>query len=345
MSRDEIGRSVPVHVVTGFLGSGKTTFLAKRLRGANLEGTAVLINEFGEIPLDHALVRPIDEQTVVLGNGCVCCGVRGELKSALLALLRLRDEKAVGPLHRIVVETSGLAVPAPILATLRLDPVLRHQVRPGSTTAIVDAVHMETHRTSQPEWSQQVAAADLVVLSKGDLVDRPRREQSVSLVHALNPMARIMMAGDVDRAEQDGSLSWPVSLPDTPGVEPDLAPGANSDRDVAILSDTHHRHDIGSVGIHTDLPVDWARFGTWLSLMLHAYGERILRTKCLIAVEGMEGPVFLQGVQHVVHEPVHLPSWPDDDRRSRIVMIARDMDPAAIRASFEACVLNVLPHS
>lgn len=309
-------------VVTGFLGSGKTTLLASVLEAPGMESTAVIVNEFGSVGLDHHLLRRADEATLLLENGCVCCATRGDLVEALLALLDEEASGDVAPLRRVVVETSGLADPAPILYTVYTHPVLQHHYAVDRVVCTVDAVNGPLHLDRNAESTRQVAAADALVVTKTDLTDEPTARALAGRLRRLNPSARVFDApfGEVDPGELFGAgtakndLASLEAPPETYG---------------------HAESRTSSTAVTFGGPVDWAGFGIWLSMLLHARGEEVLRVKGFLDVGG-PGPVVLDGVQHVMHPPRHLDAWPDEDRRSRIVFIARGIRSEELLASLEA---------
>lgn len=305
--------------MTGFLGSGKTTLLARVLSDPSMRNTAVIVNEFGEVGLDHHLLRRAGEKTVLLGSGCVCCSRREDLVETLLELLDLEERGEIPNLDRIVVETTGLADPAPILHTVFTDPVLRHHFVVDLVLVTVDAVNGETQFVHAPESEKQVAAADKIVLTKTDIADPEAARTIAARLQALNPSASILEAAlrEVDPAELfRPQRAW---TPERVGENEPGAPGAGT----------------FSVSLTFDGPVDWVGFGIWLSMLLHARGEKILRVKGLLDV-GEPGPVVLNGVQHTIHPPDHLAAWPDDNHRSRIIFIARSIPPENILASLDA---------
>ena len=315
---------LPVTVVTGFLGSGKTTLLSRVLSDPSMSDTAVLVNEFGKVGLDHHLLRRADEKTVLLGAGCVCCTTRDDLVEALLALL---DEEARGeipPLKGVVVETTGLADPAPILYTVFSHPVLQHHYRVDRVVCTVDALNGALHLDRNPESTKQIASADVVVLTKTDVSEAAPVEVLRGRVRGINPSARVLDAplGAVDPDELFGDAGAVQS------ASGPRAPSSLGSGDGRHVSDTH------STSLTFDGPVDWTAFGTWFSMLLHARGEDVLRVKGLLSV-GEPGPVLLNGVQHVIHPPDHLEEWPDADHQSRIVFITRGIRAEEIVSSLE----------
>ena len=304
-------RRTPVVVVTGFLGSGKTTLLSALLRDPALGETAVIVNELGEVAIDHHLLRRVDERTVVLSSGCVCCSLRGDLADELRDLLDRRARGEVPPFRRVAVETTGLADPAPVVATLVSEPMLRHHVRLGGVVATVDAVTGERTLGRHGESVRQVAAADRIVVTKADLADPGAL---LERLRALNPAADLIVASfGVVAARR---LLRPVAA-----VPRRLEPGP------AAHEDGVHAHVLCF-----DEPLDWGGFAVWLTMLLQARGEDVLRVKGLLDTGG-SGPVVLDAVQHVVHPPRHLDAWPDGDRRSRLVVIARGVDGAELESS------------
>jgi G3E family GTPase len=288
----------PVVLLTGYLGSGKTTLLSRLIGHPDMGETAVIVNELGEVAIDHHLLRRVDERTVVLGNGCVCCTLRGDLADELRDLLSRRDRGKIPAFGRVVVETTGVADPAPILYTLLGDQVVKHHFELERVVTTVDA----QHGLRGEESVKQAAAADRLVVTKTDLADPAAVEREL---RRLNPSAEVLEAvlGDVSPDELFGG-------------------GERDPRDL-VFEDAHaHAGDVRAVSLTFDEPLDWTAFGIWLTMLLQARGHDVLRVKGLLNV-GAEGPLVINGVQHVVHPPEHLPAWPDDDHRSRIVFIGR----------------------
>jgi G3E family GTPase len=296
----------PVTLLTGFLGSGKTTLLVRLLSHPEMGETAVIVNELGEVAIDHHLLRRVDERTVVLGNGCVCCSLRGDLADELRDLLGRRERGEVPPFRRVVVETTGVADPAPIVYTLLSEPVVRHHFELERVITTVDAVQ----GLRAPESVAQAAAADRLVMTKTDLAPAGRLNVRLS---ALNPTAKIVEASFGE-------------------LEPDvLFAGERHLHAVPPSDGGHPEHDgVRAHSLVFEEQLDWTAFGVWLTMLLAARGSDVLR------VVGAPGPLLLNGVQHVVHPPEHLPAWPDDDHRSRIVFIGRGFTAVDLQGSLRA---------
>jgi G3E family GTPase len=311
---------IPVVLVTGFLGSGKTTLIAALLAHPDMGETAVLVNELGEVAIDHHLVRQVDERTVVLASGCVCCTLRGDLQDELRDLLARRDRGELAPFARVVVETTGLADPAPVLATLLNEPQLRHHYAVEAVVATVDAVNGAATLDRHPESVKQAAVADTLLVTKADAAAPGDVAALEARLRALNPLAAVRR------------VSFGAIAPDELRAGRGRSPGAGGEP-------SPHRHshagDVRSFALVLDEPLDWDAFAVWLTMLLHSRGLDVLRVKGLLDVGG-PGPVVLDGVQHVVHRPRHLGAWPDGDRRTRIVFITRGLERDAVLASLEA---------
>ncbi len=302
----------PVNLITGFLGSGKTTLLQRLLADPALGDTAVLVNEFGEVGLDHHLLGRIDETMVLLPSGCLCCTIRGELATAIKDLHSKRERGEVPAFRRLVVESSGLADPFPILSTVQADPVLRHHFRLGSVVTTVDAVN----GIGRPESVKQVAVADRLVLTKTDLV-----ADSAGLIGELrqiNPDAPLWTAAERPTAADlfDDALRSPL-------------------RAVPAAPDRPHG-SVQAFALAFEGALDWTMFGVWLTMLLNRHGAWVLRVKGILNVAGSATPVAVHGVQHLVHPPVHMAGWPDADRRSHLVFIVDGLDRTAIERSLRA---------
>ncbi len=344
---------VQVSLLTGFLGSGKTTLLNKLVKHPDMVETAVLINEFGEIGLDHQLVERIDENTVLLNAGCLCCTIQGDLVNALSDLFIKRVKEEVPYFRRVLIETTGLADPAPIIHTLMTAPVVSNRFALDGIITTVDAVNAENELNRHEESVKQVAVADRIVITKSDLVDAEDLKKLEDRISTLNPGAPQGKAvmGEID----------PVRLFDTGLYDPKTK---SIDvqrwlRDEAYLKDNGHDHDHGpnhghdhdhhhhnDVNRHDesitafcmtrDDPIDWEAFVAWVRIMIGQHGEKLLRIKGILNIAGREKPIAVHGVQHMFHDPAELAEWPDNDHRSRIVFITRDLDRSVIEDKLDS---------
>jgi len=319
---------LPVSVLTGFLGSGKTTLLGRLIRQPDMGRTAVVINEFGEIGLDHDLVESAEEDTVIMDSGCLCCTIRGDLVNTLRRLIQRRAGGEVPRFDRVVIETAGLADPAPILHTLMTDPVVTAQFRLDGVVTTVDAVHGNAQLDDHPESVKQAAVADRILLTKPDLA-----QDTVDLedrLHDLNPAAPVFR---VEHGHVEASSLFNAGLYDPTTKSTDVERWLKEEAYAA--ADAHHhdhahdvnRHDdrISAYCLSIDQPIDWESFVDWVDALTTVHGDRLLRLKGILNVEGADGPVAVHGVHHVFHPPAMLAAWPSEDRRSRLVMITRDL--------------------
>jgi len=339
---------IPVTIVTGFLGSGKTTLLNRALRAPELARTVVVINEFGEIGLDHALAAASDDAVVVLENGCLCCTVRSDLVGTLNDLYRSRKAGRIPPFDNVVIETSGLAEPGPVLQAFLSEPTLDGLYRVASVVALVDAVNAEATFEQHEEAVQQVALADRILITKLDLADdaAQRSTRLRALLRDLNPSAAI---DDIN----DPAVN-PVALLTSRGFDPadpqaDPRPWLNLDAYAATREHHDHDHDhdhgdahhwrhrqIESFCLIRDEPLTRAALQFLLDGIAQNLGPNLLRVKGLVNVaEEPERPAVIQGVQHLLHTMTWLERWPDADRRTRIVFITRGIVRAELQEIIE----------
>lgn len=336
---------VPVSVITGFLGSGKTTLLARLLREPALARTAVIVNEFGEVGLDHLLLESSDEDIVALDGGCVCCTVRGDLVRTAGGLLARRALGEVAPFERIVIETTGLADPAPILQALMTDPVLANTVCLESVIATVDAAAGAATFDAHPESVKQAAIADRIVVTKTDLAD-PAANGLAERLHALNPSApqiaavhgaldsgRLFGGGLYDPAAHGLAVRrWLAAEAVRAATDP-----ADHDHSGHCRAGSRHDDSIASFCLSRSAPLRAATLSLFLQMLAEHCGASLLRLKGLVDVRESPGrPAVIHGVQHVFHPPAWLDAWPDDDRTTRIVVIARGLDPRWVEALLDA---------
>jgi G3E family GTPase len=327
---------IPVCVLTGFLGSGKTTLLGRLLKSPEFARTAVIINEFGEIGLDHDLIETSDESFVMLQTGCLCCTIRGDLVLTLSDILRRRDEGAVTPFDRVVIETSGLADPAPILHAVMGDDALAERLVLAGVVTTVDAVHGAETLERQPESVKQVAVADRLVLTKTDLVAENPAALADRLT-ALNPSAPVLPAcfGDVDPARLFDARIWdPSSKLAALADEPHQDHGAH-DRN-------RHHGRTKCFALIRDQPIPAVALTLFLEVLAEHCGADLLRLKGIVDIaESPDRPAVIHGVQHVFHPPAFLNRWPSDDRHSRLVFIARDLPREFAEALLDAIEAEV----
>ena len=326
----------PVIIVTGFLGSGKTTLLNHLLKDPSLGDAAVLINEFGEVGLDHHLLEVVDRNTVLLASGCICCTIRDDLKSAVLELHERRARGEIPAFRRVIIETTGLADPTPIIATFMHDLELRNRYRLALIITTVDVVNGLQQLEEHPESTKQAAVADRIVLTKCDLASPSALEHLRTRLTEINSTVEFVV-GRGGSVEVRALLQGDIYLPQNRGTE--VAQWFASDATHGHAAHEHqldrNRHNarIHAFCVIVEKPLEWSAFGIWLTMLLHCHGTHVLRVKGLLNVRGEATPVIINGVQHLVHPPVHLAQWPDADRRSRIVFIVRDLTRSQIEES------------
>ena len=328
---------IPVNILTGALGSGKTSLLQRLLLAPQLNDTVVLVNEIGEIGIDHHLVAQATESTLLLENGCLCCTMRDDLSAALRDLHSRRDRGEIPRYKRVVLETTGIADPVPIAYTLIAEPVVRHHYRLGNVVTVVDAINASSQLDRFEESVRQVALADRLVLSKTDLLDQADIAPLVARLKALNPSASLV----TNHSEALDPVELLVSdTYDKEGKAEEVSRWLKQFASDTRSAHIHHASPIDTYCIAFEEQLDWTAFGIWMTLLLHCHGDRVLRIKGLLNVAGVAGPVLVNGVQHVVHPPTHLESWPDENRQSRLVVILAGLDRSEIERSL--AVFNAL---
>jgi G3E family GTPase len=357
----------PLTVVTGFLGAGKTSLLNALLRDPALAGTLVIVNEFGEIGLDHLLVERLDGDMLVMTSGCLCCSIRGDLIATLEDILRRRDNGRIAQFQRVVIETTGLADPAPVLHTVMAHPYLMLRFRVDGVVTLVDTVNGNATLDAHEEAMKQTAMADRLVLSKTDLLTAGSgalRDLRARL-KKLNPGAVLL---DAAKGEATAGALLDAGTYDPDQKIPDVRRWLNAEAFAARGAGDHsahvprHAHGNGSQGeaekhdvnrhdarirafcLRHEAPVAPAALDLFLELLRKAHGPRLLRVKGIVALgDDPLAPVVIQGVQHVFHPPVRLEAWPDADHSTRMVFILRDMEPSFVETLWQTLTGLVKP--
>ena len=351
---------IPVSILTGFLGAGKSTLLNRLLRDPEMKDAAVIINEFGEVGIDHLLVEASNDSVVELSDGCLCCTVRGELVDTLAELIDGMQTGRIKPLSRVVIETTGLADPAPVMQSVMGHPSVAQHFDLDGVVTVVDAVNGLSTIDTYPEAYKQVAVADRLILTKKTLADEATISALTQRLRLLNPRAPI---ADGD-GEDAGSAAMLVN-----GLYDPSGKIADVDRwlkDEMAVADDHHHHDhhhahghhhdhdhhhhahahdvsrhgasIRSYSILHDEPIDPMAINMFIDLLRSTHGEKLLRMKAIVALtDRPDKPLVLHGVQSIFHPPVRLPAWPDgSDRKTRLVLITKDLSESYVRDLFDA---------
>ena len=328
---------VPVALLSGFLGSGKTTLVNALLRDPRLAGTAVAVNEFGEIPLDRDLIDHGADKTVVMANGCLCCNLAGDMEDAVMRLFSRREGGEVPRFDRLIIEPSGLSDPAPIAQAILRNPVMSGVFRLEAIVATVDTLFAESQLARHPETRKQVALADRLVVTKTDLVPLQQVHRVKAVLRDFNPAAPILTA---ERGVIDAAALFPPSF---------FNPDANAPPPRTFLFaegvDPGHASRHESASLTASQPLDWRRFEGWLRRIRLGHAEQLLRVKGMLDIQGVDGPVVVQGVHHVLDAPVELDAWPDGARKSRLVLIADPATIAIARESWAAAVPGLTAHT
>ena len=332
----------PVTVITGFLGSGKTTLLSALLKKEEMKNVAVIINEFGEVGLDHALVERSDENIVELQNGCICCTIQGDLQKTMLDLIDKMSKGDISYFDKVIIETTGLADPVPIIHTLISSIDLQRIYTLDGVITVVDATNGEKTLDLQPEAVKQAALAERIIISKIDLIEKDKELSLETRLRAINPSIKIIKSsfGDV-------SISDLIDL----GAYDPFSKSRDVKEWLAVESmDSHHGHDhdhhhvnvnrhdenIEAFSMTSDKPVNMMAFGLFKDLLMAQMGPDLLRLKGIINIEGRDRPAVIHGVQHIFH-PVHwLEKWPDGERQTKLVFITRNVKKEQIEGFFNA---------
>lgn len=342
---------IPLLVLTGYLGAGKTTLLNSWIRSGAFADAAVVINEFGTVGIDHLLVEAAEGGLLTLSSGCICCSVRGDLVDTLEDLIRRRDNDRIAPFNRLVIETTGLADPAPVLNAIMAHPYLPLRYRVDAVVTVVDALHGRDTLDAHAEARSQVATADTIVLTKADLATDPAAHDALMVrLHELNAAARVLDAAagaaNAEAVLQGGLFALEAATGDavTAGrhrawlVPETYAPHGPAHHDHHHGDGhPHHHHGIESICLASDAPLDPAAFGMFLDLLRGTHGARILRMKGIVALaDAPDRPRVVHGVQHFIHPAHQLAGWPDADHRTRVVFIVDHLDPDVIAKTWAA---------
>lgn len=330
-TRDVLAGLIPVSIITGFLGSGKTTLINRLLKRPEMNRVAVIVNELGEIGVDNDLVEVSSEQMMLLNNGCLCCVLRGDLQETMRELFVRRRNGEIIDFNRVIIETTGLADPAPVMQTLLTDTLLLEQFRLDCVVTIVDAVNAIGQLDQFQEPLKQAALADRLVITKTDLVTEKQLETLTSRLRELNARAplRIAINGEIE-------LAYLVDV----GLRRTHADLEEVERWLGATGDYEHGHvhdaAVQSFGLRFERPMPWGSFTQCLEVLTALRGPDLLRVKGLVNVEGKAGPMVVQGVQHLFHPPLELAAWPSEDRSTRLVFITRGIPRQTVADLFTA---------
>ena len=332
--------NIPITVITGFLGSGKTTLISSLLKNKEMANTAVIINEFGEVGLDHLLVEHSKENIVELESGCICCTIRNDLQKTLLDLIGKRLKGDINPFDRLIIETTGLADPVPVIHTLLNSFDLQKNYSLDGVVTLVDSVNAENTLDLHPEAIKQVAMAELIILSKTDLTHRKTKTLLINRLKFINPSIKIIVSdfGDVSPSEMFGFSAYDPSS---------RSEDVNNWLAMEEIDEHHHHHkheidvnrhndNIQAFAITKDEPVNMIAFALFRDLVKAQMGSDLLRVKGIINISGKEFPAVIHGVQHIFHPVQWLDTWPNKDKRTKLVFITRNIKKEEIEALFNA---------
>ena len=327
---------IPVTVITGFLGSGKTTLLSSILKKKEMQKTAVIINEFGEIGLDHALIEHTDENIVELQSGCICCTIQGDLNKTLIDLFDKMMNGKVSSFNRILIETTGLANPVPIIHTLMSSIELIRIYSLDGVITVVDSINGEKTLDLHEESLKQLALAEKIILSKTDIVDKDEIKSLVYRIKEINPVSQIIFSkfGNIPLKEIFGLGAYDP-YKKSADVKNWLAAEKYKDKK------HHHHHDVNrhnenirAFSMMSENPVNMIAFSFFRDMITAALGANLLRMKGIVNIAGEERPAVIHGVQHIFHPVQWLETWPDNDRRTKLVFITQNIKKEQIEDFF-----------
>lgn len=338
--RDALAGKIPVTLITGFLGAGKTTLISRLIKHPDMDRVAVVINEIGEIGIDNDLVKMSTESVSLLANGCLCCSVRTDLQDTLRELFGDRRAGVIPDFDRVIIETTGLADPGPVIQTLCTDTMLGAHYRLDGVVTLVDAVNARDQLLQQPESQQQIALADRVFITKSDLTDAEAVDDLMAEIAMINPRADIRrcVMGDLHPRDLMGlGLQSERASQETLRFLGELSSREGDAGDASYLAGRlpgRHHPSVRTLSLRFDAPFAWAAFSAAMELLISLRGQDMLRVKGIVNVEGR--PVVVQGVGHVFHPPVTLDRWPSEDQGTRIVFITRNIEADKLKALFHA---------
>jgi G3E family GTPase len=349
LTSSQVAGKLPVLVITGFLGSGKSTLVKKLLSRPEMERVAVIINEFGEVGIDNELIAEVSENMTLLSNGCLCCTVRTDLEETLRELFIKRRAGEIIDFTRVVIETSGMADPTPVMHTLLTDGMVFSRYRLDGVVTLIDVVNGPGQLKEFPEAAKQIAVADRIVITKTDLAKAEAVEALREQLREANPYAGLYTAvqGEIDpallldvipaRAREGQIDSWLFGTAKT--TVPGDATQGGAEEGGGYLGQrvrAEHTLNVSSFTLTFDAPFTWEAFSAVTQLLTSLRGPDLLRVKGLVNIVGESGPVVVQGAQHLFHPPVAMAAWPGEDRRSRIVFITRNIPRQAVEGLFTA---------
>jgi G3E family GTPase len=342
LTPSQIAGKLPVTVITGFLGSGKSTLVKRLLTHPEMNRVAVIVNEFGEVGIDNELIAEVSENMTLLSNGCLCCTVRTDLQETLRELFIKRRAGEIIDFTRVVIETSGMADPTPVVHTLLTDSMVFSRYRLDGVVTLIDAVNGPGQLAEFPEAAKQVALADRLLITKSDLAQPAEVHALRADLAAANPYAALhtVINGEIDpallvdvipaRPREAQIESWLFGSGATPGEEG--APYLGS------RVRANHTANVVSFVLTFEQPFTWEAFSAVTQLLTSLRGPDLLRVKGLVNIAGEAGPVVIQGAQHLFHPPVTMAAWPGEDRRSRLVFITRNIPKLAVEGLFTAAM-------